>query len=531
MKRQTRNSRSLAALALLLGTSACSGIAAQDQSAGDEIGDGIGEGEGDSDESASTGGSDDADPGTDTSGDDEGTSDTSPEEGVDDPQLVTPICDPQQDQVIAYDLVEAHAEIAPELVRQSVLNYAIVPQIPLSPRPFFNHFRFEHPPANDTTLAITGELWKPQMILDLTAPRYQLQFAVSGPMIADEQRPSVDLAVVVDIGPSMVGLPLELADEALAAVSSSLRAGDRITLISAGDQAELISTTLVEDGFEPSLPSMLAGTLADDPPAGGTAIHEALALAYAKLGELDPLPEAQSRVMLISAGHFAADVELIELVDSAAELDTTLTCVGVGASDQFADGSLRALAAVGKGASVYGPNADQLWLDLGEQFTAKMISSATDVEVTLILPPGLAVSERDPSWGGNELALETELASLGPNDSLVFHQELVSCGELDPAAAIRVEVQWIEPGLAETQQLVWDKPVADLGFGAMTTRKGAAVLAYTDALVAYRDGLDADARYGALLDALGHISAALESMPADPDLIEMSEVLAKLEST
>jgi hypothetical protein len=38
-----------------------------------------------------------------------------------------------------------------------------------------------------------------------------------------------------------------------------------------------------------------------------------------------------------------------------------------------------------------------------------------------------------------------------------------------------------------------------------------------------------DARYGALLDALSQISGALEAMPNDPDLIEMSEVLAKLE--
>lgn len=516
-----------AALALLLGTSACSGIAYEDQSAADEVGEGEGNGGMESGETGPA--TTDTGSGTDTAGSDtdEGTDGDggTDEGGLADPQLVTPICDPQQDQVIAYDLAEAHAEIAPELVRESVLTHSIVPQIPLSPRPFFNHFHFEHPPAIDSTLAITGELWKPQMLLDMSSPRFHLQFAVSGPTMSDQQRPPVDLAIVVDIGPSMVGLPLELADEALTAVSSALRIGDRITLISAGDQAELLSSALVEDGFEPSLPS----TLAEVPQAGGAAISEALALAYSQLAELEPLPEAQSRVMLISAGHFAADLALVELVDGEAELGTTLTSVGVGASDGFAEGSLRTLAAAGKGASVYGPNADQLWLDLAEQFTAKMISSASDVEVTLILPPGLAVSERDPSWGG-ALETELELASLGPNDSLVFHQELVGCGELDPAAAIRVEVQWTEPGLAQMQQLVWEQPVAELGFGAMTTRKGAAVLAYTDALVAYRDGIDADARYGALLDALGHISEALESMPGDPDLIEMSEVLAKLES-
>ena len=126
---------------------------------------------------------------------------------------------------------------------------------------------------------------------------------------------------------------------------------------------------------------------------------------------------------------------------------------------------------------------------------------------------------------------EIELAAIGPNDSLVFHHELVACAEPSPEAVIRVVVEWTEPNVPETQQVIWELPIAPPGFGNMLTRKGAAVLAYTDALVAYRDDLDAGARYGALLDALGHISEALESMPDDPDLIEMSEVLAKLEGT
>ena len=514
-------------LALLLGVSGCSGIAAEDQSGfGDEVGDEYGDGDGD------TTGQNGTDSGTDSGtdgGTDTGTSDSGPEEGLADARLVTAACDPEQGSVIDYGLAEAHAEIAAELVRESVMSHASVPLIPLSTRPFFNHFHFEYPAATEATLAITGEIWKPQAMLEVSSPRYQLQFAISGPALLDEQRPPLDLAIVVDIGPSMVGEPLVLANEALAAVAESLRGGDRITLISAGDQAELLSSMVVADGLVPSLPNMLAEVV----PAGSAVIDEGLALAYEQLeqlGELEPLPAAQARVMLISAGHFSADSALFELVDSWAELGVTLTEVGVGTLDQFAESSLRSLAEVGKGASVYGPNADQLWLGLGDDFTAKMIASASEVEVTLVLPPGLAISERDPSWGGEDSAM-VEHALLGPNDSLVSHHELTACGEFDPEAAIRVEVRWQEPGLADAQELVWEQPVAELGYGSSATRKGAAVLAYTSALITYRDRLGVDARYGALLDALGRISDALESMPEDPDLIEMSEVLAKLEST
>jgi hypothetical protein len=528
MNPPTRITR-FAALALLLGASACSGVALEaDQSAADDFGDDD-EGDGDTDTDESEGdeseGDDGDTAGSDSGGTDTDDEDTGPAEGPSDPGLMTPACDPLLDQVVGYDLAEAHAEIAPELVRESVMTSATVPQIPLSPRPFFNHFQFENPPAIDSTLAIVGELWKPPSMLELESPRFQLQFAISGPQMSDEQRPVLDLAVVVDIGPSMVGLPLELADEALKVVSSSLRNGDRITLISAGDQAQLIGTTIIEAGIEPMLPSMLG----EVQPAGGAAIGDALGLAYDVLSELEPLGEAQQRVMLISAGHFVAEPAMIELVDGRAEQGIALTNVGVGAADQFAESSLRMLAAVGKGASLYAPNPDQLWLELGEQFTAKMITVAHDVEVSLVLPPGFAISERDPAWGGINLLPEIELAGLGPNDSLVFHQELVACGEPTPDAKIRVLVEWTEPNVPETQQLIWELPVAPPGYGTMMTRKGTAVLAYTDALIAYRDSLDANARYGALLDALGHISAALESMPEDPDLIEMSEVLAKLE--
>src|SRR5690349_23664855 len=114
-----RISRSLAALALLLGTSACSGVALEgDQNAADDVGNDDQNGDDsqdDADESTSESDGDssegDSDTGTEGDGDD-----TGPSEGPDDPGLASPACDPVQDQAIQYDLSEAHAEIAPELV-------------------------------------------------------------------------------------------------------------------------------------------------------------------------------------------------------------------------------------------------------------------------------------------------------------------------------------------------------------------------------------------------------------------------------
>ena len=92
-----------------------------------------------------------------------------------------------------------------------------------------------------------------------------------------------------------------------------------------------------------------------------------------------------------------------------------------------------------------------------------------------------------------------------------------------------VEIEWNDPSTHEAKLTVWDKPVAALGVGTMDTRKGAAVVAYARALRGYRDGKSVSESYGAVLDAISLIAEALQAQPEDPDLLEMSQVLGKLE--
>lgn len=520
-----RASLQLVSLLGLLQLAACSDIAMDADFADDGFDGPVGEGDSSDESEPATSQGDDTDDTDDTTGDeqnDTGGSDDSPEEGLADPHLLTPTCDPARGHAIGFDLGEAGFEHAPELVREAVMSGAPVPAIPLSPRPFFNHYAFEHAPALEGALAVEGELWKPQAMLNEASPHYQLHFAVSGPLLSDAQRPPLDLVVVGDLGPTMAGLPLELADHAIGTLLAALRPGDRITLIGAGDEAELLGTTLVMQGDAPTLPSMLA-----EVPASSSNLDPALELAYDTLAELEPLAGAQAGVVVLSAGHFVADAITLERVDAESELGVALLTLGVGPSDLFIESSMRSLALAGHGVSLFAANPEQIDLDLGVRLTSKLVASAYDVSVELELPAGLAIDSNDPNWGDTLPALQ--LGRLGPNDSLVFQHQLESCGELAPDAVIRVELGWREPGKDEAQSKVWELPLDELGYGTMATRKGMAVLAYTRALVAYRDMISADARYGALLDALSQISGALEAMPEDPDLIEMSEVLAKLE--
>jgi hypothetical protein len=513
--RQT--SWSLVAVAvLLLASSGCSSaeLASNEFDQGEFSGDGDGDGDptGSAESETTEGDTGDGD------GEDEGTEPP----GLEDPGLELGSCDPAVAQALIYDLADAQAEAAAVLVRESVLSGSgEVPSIPISPQPFLNHFEFNYPPVEGPQLQIVGELWKPQLGNIDAPPRYRLQVAIRGPQMSAEQRTPVDLVIVVDLGPSMAGEPLGLAEEALGAIEAALVAGDRVTLIAAGEQPQILTaSTLVDNESE-----LLSGLLAAQSPAGVADVAAALELAYETV---TPAWEGQGqpRVLLISNGHFQLDGALVELVEEHAADGRYLVALGLGAPEGFSESSLRQLAAEGRGPLLYGRTADELWIDMQARFTEHMVAIAIDLEVTLSLPPGLAIRDRDQLTAK---VGEPELALLGPDDTIVFHHELESCVELDPNAVVRFEVAWTDPASLEPKQTVWEQPVGQLGYGSMDTRKGAATVAYARALRGYRDGRPQGESYGALLDAISLIAEALEAQPEDADLIEMSQVLGKLE--
>lgn len=463
-------------------------------------------------------GSDEADEG-DTDGEGEGDAGTMPELGPDDPDLAASMCDPSSQQVIAYGLAHANAHAEPVLVRESVLNGdGMVPPIALSSRPFLNHFDFDIAPAEAGTLEISGELWQPPMANIDVAPRYRLQYAIRGPYMDAGERLPVDLAIVVDLGAVMAGEPLALAEEALAAIESALMPGDRVTLIAAGPQPNVLASELIE--HPNAMP--LTGLIGQQEPAALADIKAALGLAYATItSNWDN--QGQTRVLLISNGHFSHE-GLVEQVEAEAAAGRYLVSLGVGDPLQFDAGMLAALAQEGRGSMLFARNADEIWLELEQRFASHMLAAAIDLEVTLKLPPGLGVRYREtlaPPPSDDELAL------LGPNDALVFHHELEACGELAADAVIEVQIEWSDPLVNEAKQLVWLHDVHELDEGSAYGHKGAATVAYARALRAYRDN-DPSLSYGAVLEAASLISEALGSLPEDRDLAEMSAVMAKL---
>jgi hypothetical protein len=533
MTHQRQTSRSLAVRArsteclagLLLFSSACS---FSENGAFDQAPEGSGglsQGSEAGTTTAATTTSEGEDGGTDTSGGDE-ENDTEPQAGPEDPDLDVELCDPASERVLAYGLEQANAQAEPVLVRESVLanvgEAALVPAIPLSARPFLNYFDFFYPPAAGWDPEISGELWQSQMGNGDSPPRYRLQYAIRGPEMSGAERLPVDLAIVVDLGPVMAGEPFALAEEAIAALDAALVPGDRVSLIAAGPTPTLLGTTMVDEfGLSP-LAAFNELDMQDD--AGALAdVGAALELAYGTITE-SWVGQGQPRVLLISNGHFEIDAGLLDEVEAQAADGRYLISVGVGDPEQFDGTRIAELAREGRGSMLFARSPDDLWLELEQDFSAHMIACASDVEVTLTLPPGLGLRERDPYIGAK---IDPKLAMLGPNHALVFHHELEACSELPLDAVIRVEVEWTDPKLGVAKQAVWEQPVLELAEVTLSGQKGAATVAYARALRAIRDGGD-PASYGIVLDALSLISDALAALPEDQELIEMSAVIAKL---
>lgn len=507
--RQT--SRSLALLTVLaLAASACSNSADAIEQAGDGSYTGGPETSGPNDSGATETG-ETGDEGDDESG-----------VGIEDPGLELDLCDPGAEQVIDYDLELANAEAAPVLVRERVLfGDGLVPAVPLSPRPFLNHFDFDYEPAEGWELQIQGELWQPAMLNGDTRSSYHLQYAVRAPQMDPAKRLPVDLAIVVDLGAAMTGEPLELAEEALAALEAALLPGDRVTLIGAGAQPTVLGTTLIEGlGITP-----LTGLIEQLDLAASADLGAALELAYDTVAPSWE-NQGQQRVLLISNGQFSLEAGLDVLVEDHADEGHYLLTVGVGAPAQFDIAKLSALARDGRGAMLYAHDPDELWLELHDNFTAHLIAAATQLEVRMTLPPGLAIRPLDPDFAGHEPA-EPTLAMLSPNEALVFHHELEACGEFSLDQVILVEVEWTDPIAGEAHQAVWEHPVTSVSEGSAMGYKGAATIAYTQALRLFRDGQPGPS-HGAVLDAISAISNAMQLLPEDGDLIEMSSVMAQL---
>ena len=318
----------------------------------------------------------------------------------------------------------------------------------------------------------------------------------------------MNLTFSLDLSGSMGVVGIEGMQQAMRSIVGELRDGDRVSVVEWDtSQAVLLDNHVVSGPDDATLLSLIDGLVS----GGGTNLEAGLATAYeiaaanASAGTLD-------RVVLISDGGANVGVtseELIALHAEDGEADGIyLIAVGTGnLQEQLMD----TITDLGKGSYLFVDSQAEADRKLsGDAFLATLDLAARDVQLELTLPEGVVIVET----AAEEISTDPEEVRpqhLAPNDAMLYHFDLLDCGEAETwgERTVDMTVTWLEPFFGTPQTTSVSMTIEELLAGPTD-----AVLK-ADAVVAYARRIANPAQ------DLSVIPEALSAMPNDPDLQEI----------
>ncbi|HVH97406.1 MAG TPA: VWA domain-containing protein [Enhygromyxa sp.] len=478
------------------------------------------------DEAASNGDGDPGGDGGDGDGDRPDDTGDGDGDGDGDPE---PMCNDADDVVLYLSPDDSNSMSSPVQVRTRVLEdgSTSLSATPIRVWEFMNYYDFPYPAAEDGQLALHAAIQP----IDGDPTTWRLQLAVSSEAQAPEERPPMNVTLVLDTSGSMAGAPIELLKETSRAIAAQLRAGDTVSVCE-WDTQNVWSL----GGYQVSGPNdpMLLQVINAVEAGGGTDLNGGLVSGYQLAQQVFDI-EKVNRLVLISDGGANAGVTEIELIAQNAMYGGSdgiyLVGVGVGDEGSYNDDLMNDVTDAGKGASIFIPSNDEAWKVFGDDFENTMAIAGRDVQVELTMPPGFEIVK----FSGEEFSEnpdEVEPQHIAPNDAMVFHQQVQTCAPelVDDNAEITVTASWEDPWTFESKQVTQTWTWAELSAGDQgLLLKGAATLAYAEALHAYRKAVTGDDKQLALVPAIEAVAAAQEALPQDADLGEMAQILAALE--
>ncbi|MFV8751469.1 vWA domain-containing protein [Nannocystaceae bacterium ST9] len=440
-----------------------------------------------------------------------------------------PVCNDVDDVILYLSPDDSNSTSSPAQVADRVLadGATILDGIPIRVWEFMNYYGFDYAPAEDGTLAISAAM---QPVAEIDA-RYRLQLAVASEQMSAEERPPLNLTLVMDTSGSMEGEAIELLRESGKVIAAQLRVGDRVSMVEWNTENNWVLGGYEVEG--PSDPTLIDAIDALTP-GGGTDLNGGLLSGYELAQDVFD-PEALNRLVLISdGGANAGEVEPGLIAQNAAYAGADgiyLVGVGVRSTDMpYNDTLMDTVTDEGKGASLFIDSAAEAQKMFGDQFISTMAIAARNVQVELTMPPGFEIVKfSGEEFSGNPEEIEPQ--HIAPNDAIVFHQQIETCAPqlITDETPISVKLTWEDVWTFEPQELTASWTFAEL-FGAEPSLllEGAAVLAYAEGLEAYKSATDDSQKSAALAPAIAAVEAAQVALPEDPDLAEIASILAAL---
>jgi Ca-activated chloride channel family protein len=286
-------------------------------------------------------------------------------------------------------------------------------------------------------------------------------------------------------------------------------------------QNVVLEPDVVEGPDDPELLAAIDGIET----GGSTNLAAGLERGY-ELLESNFRDDLVNRLILMSDGGANTGLTDEELIGAEAgdedEGGIYLVGVGVGFPGTYHPEFLDTVTDLGKGASVFVPDTPEADKMFGERFASTIGVAARDVQIRLDLPPGFFLKRTS----AEEVATdpdEVRPQHIAPDDAMVLHQTVSSaCPDPDPELPFTVAVTWLDPVTFEPHEATATATLGELlAQDHSLLRKGAAIVAYVDALAASQVGEDQT------IEALGVVEAAT-ALGDDPELDEIADVLRAL---
>lgn len=339
--------------------------------------------------------------------------------------------------------------------------------------------------------------------------RYDLAVAIQAPPIPNDQRKPLVLTLVVDVTPSMLGLGLGQARDAITQLAANLQQGDRVELVTTSP-----TPTVQLEITGPDDPALLDAAAKLEIDNAGT-LEEAVGFGYVA-ARASAQSGAWNRVIVVSAGDAPEEAVPEEsIAAAAADQQIFLVAAATGSTYGKFQRFLAKASRVGRGPYVYLGTKGAVEEMFGARFNEIVGYSFDDLEVSLTLPGHARLLEDGPSV---PTVTTTPIAQyIGPGASQLFLFRLQTCATPPSTDVVSVEVTYTdadgEPG-SVTQDFsfpdpntVQDHPVYD---------KTAAIVAYVDAL----HSMDAK-RIQYALDA---VTLAEQSNTSSSDLADLGAI-------
>ncbi|HEY0192750.1 MAG TPA: VWA domain-containing protein [Kofleriaceae bacterium] len=376
------------------------------------------------------------------------------------------------------------------IVRRKLTEGTLPPPAAVRVEELVNYFHYDLPapaPGGDAPFGVAIDAAPSPFAPD----RYVVRVALATAPIPDHDRKPAHLVFLVDVSGSMLSPDkLPLAKQSLRILTSNLKAGDTVALVTYAGATRVV---LPPTGMDHK--DQILAAIEDLTAGGSTAMASGIDLAYAEAMK-GLVPGAISRVILCTDGDANVGAhsyeDLLKIIAGRAKEGVTLSTVGFGMGN-YKDETMERLADKGNGNNVYIDSLMAAKRVFQEQLGSTLDVVAKDVKLQVDFDPAQVARYRLIGYENRDVAdadfrndkVDAGQVGAGHQVTALYEVELTAQAKQTPAPLGGLRVRHKAPRgtrSTETAFPMAGPPAASFANTAADFRFAFAVAAFADIL-------------------------------------------------